>query len=179
MVGVWARNLLIAASAVLLVTAGTYIHLVTPHHSSAPPESAAGLLDRADTLAWGNRWADAQPMYKKAETAFLQEHRLDQALYAHVSQIPADETGSVEAKILQLSEDLNRPEAKSEDTYLRILTIREMLETNYDAGAARSTWQQVGKLAVKQHHYELATRAEGEQGIAAFLWATSIPLRNR
>jgi hypothetical protein len=52
MIGVWARNLLITVSAVLLVAAGLYLCFVTPHHSSAPPESAVGLLDRADTLAW-------------------------------------------------------------------------------------------------------------------------------
>ena len=169
MVGVWARNLLITVSAVLLVAAGLYLCFVTPHHSSAPPESAVGLLDRADTLAWGNRWADARPLYQKAETAFLKEHRPDRALYAQVSQIPADETGSVEAKILQLRKDLTRPEAKNEDTYLRILTIRGMLETNYDAGAARSTWQEIQRLAFKKGQVQLATRAVGEQGIAAFL----------
>ncbi len=45
-----------------------------------------------------------------------------------------------------------------------------MLQTNYDAAQDRATWQQVGALAIKLHHYELATRAEGEQGIAAFLF---------
>ncbi len=168
MIGVWARNLLIAACAVSLATAGSYVYFVTPHHSLQSPESAAGLLDRADTLAWGNRWADARPVYKKAETAFLREHRLDKALYAHVSQVPADETGSVEAKILQLSEDLKKPEAKNSDTYLRILTVRGMLETNYDARSARSTWQEIQKLALKNGQVQLATRAVGEQGIAAF-----------
>ena len=59
MIGVWARNLLITVGAVLLVCAGLYLCFVTPHHRSAPPESAVGLLNRADTLAWGNRWADA------------------------------------------------------------------------------------------------------------------------
>ena len=169
MVGVWARNLLIAVIAVLLLAAGAYFCFVTPHHSSAPPESAAGMLDRADTLSWGNRWAEARPLYKKAEAAFQQEQRFDKALYAQVSQIPADETGSVEAKIVQLSKDLTRPEAKNEDTYLRILTIRGMLETNYDAGSARSTWQEIQRLAFKKGQVQLATRAVGEQGIAAFM----------
>jgi tetratricopeptide (TPR) repeat protein len=44
-----------------------------------------------------------------------------------------------------------------------------MLETNYDAGQARSTWEEVKALALKQRHFELASRAEGEQGIAAFI----------
>ena len=44
-----------------------------------------------------------------------------------------------------------------------------MLEVNYDSGMARQTWSDVEALAIRQHHYLLATRAVGEQGIAAFL----------
>ena len=72
-------------------------------------------------------------------------------------------------KIVQLTQDLRRPEAEDAETRLRILTIRGMLETNYDAAQARSSWEQVKTLALKQGHLALATRAEGEQGIAAFI----------
>jgi tetratricopeptide (TPR) repeat protein len=44
-----------------------------------------------------------------------------------------------------------------------------MLETNYDAGMARQTWSEVKSLALERHHYLLASRATGEEGIAAFL----------
>jgi hypothetical protein len=44
-----------------------------------------------------------------------------------------------------------------------------MLEVNYDSGMAGETWTQVEDLAIRQHHYLLASRAIGEQGIAAFL----------
>jgi hypothetical protein len=44
-----------------------------------------------------------------------------------------------------------------------------MLEVNYDSGIARETWTQVEDLALRRHHYLLASRAIGEQGIAAFL----------
>jgi hypothetical protein len=37
------------------------------------------------------------------------------------------------------------------------------------AGLATKTWTEVGELARKQHHYILASRALGEEGIAAFL----------
>jgi hypothetical protein len=143
---------------------GAYFYAVTPHHSSAPPESAEGLLDRADTLAWGNRWPDAQPLYAKAQHLFAAQKQPSKALYAEVSQVPPDESGSLPSKILQLTQDLGRPEAQEAETRLRILTIRGMLEVNYDAAQARATWQEVGSLAQQLHHYELATRAEGEQG---------------
>ena len=154
--------------AILIVIGCAYFYAITPHHSSAPPESSAGLLERADELAWGNEWAEAQPLYAKAEQLFDAQHQPSKALYAQVSQVPPNESISVPGTILRLTEDLRRPEAQDEETRLRILTIRGMLQTNYDAAQARATWQQVGELAVKRHHYELATRAVGEQGIAAF-----------
>jgi CHAT domain-containing protein/tetratricopeptide (TPR) repeat protein len=133
------------------------------------PESAEGLLDRADTLAWGNRWADALPLYQKAQHLYTTQHEPSKALYAEVSQFPPNESVSIPATLWTLTQDLARPEAADPETRLRILTIRGMLETNYDASKARSTWQDVAALAIKLHHYELATRATGEQGIAAFI----------
>ncbi|WP_211256431.1 hypothetical protein, partial [Edaphobacter aggregans] len=108
------------------------------------------MLDRADTLAWGNRWADAQPLYARAQHLFDAQKERSKALYAEVSQVPPDESGSVPAKIFQLTQDLGRPAAQEAETRLRILTIRGMLETNYDAAQARSTWEEVKALALKQ-----------------------------
>jgi tetratricopeptide (TPR) repeat protein len=152
-----------------LVAGGVYYYAITPHHTSAPPDSATGLLDRADTLAWGNRWADALPLYEKAERLYTSQHELSKALYAQVSQIPQNESVSIPATLWALTQDLARPEAADLETRLRILTIRGMLETNYNASGARSTWRDVAALAIRLHHYELATRAIGEQGIAAFI----------
>ena len=163
------RKILATSGTVCLVAACAYYYAFTPHHSSAPPESADGLLDRADTLAWGNRWADALPLYQKAQRLFLVQHEPSKALYAQVSQIPTDESVSIPATIWALTQDLARPEAADPETRLRILVIRGMREINYDAGEARSTWQDVYALAMKLHHYTLATRATGEQGIAAFI----------
>jgi CHAT domain-containing protein/tetratricopeptide (TPR) repeat protein len=165
----WGKRILAVFGVTLVLLGSTYFYLISPHHSSALPESAEGLLDRADTLAWGNRWADAQPLYARAQHLFDAQKQRSKALYAEVSQVPPDESGSVPGKIFQLTQDLGKPAAQEAETRLRILTIRGMLETNYDAGQARSTWEEVKGLALKQHHFELATRAEGEQGIAAFL----------
>ena len=68
-----------------------------------------------------------------------------------------------------LTHDLALPEAQEPETRLRVLTILGMLEVNYDAGMARKTWADGETLAIRQHHYLLASRAMGEQGIAAFL----------
>jgi len=153
----------------LVLTGGVFYYAITPHHTSAPPESAEGVLDTADTLAWGNRWTEAQPLYVRAQRLFEAQHQRTKALYAEVSQIPPNESVSIPGTILRLTEDLAAPAAQDPETKLRILTIRGMLEINYDAAEARATWQKVGSLALQLHHYELATRAEGEQGITAFL----------
>ncbi len=163
------KFLALAAGAILVVLGCAYFYAITPHQSSAPSESAVGLLEHADQLSWGNNWAEAQPLYAKAEHLFEVQNQPSKALYAQVSQIPPNESVSVPNTILQLTDDLETPGAQDKETRLRILTIRGMLQTNYDAAQARATWQQVGALAIKLHHYELATRAEGEQGIAAFL----------
>src|SRR6202171_1137660 len=93
------RKIFATLGITLLVAGGAYYYAITPHHNSAPPESAEGLLDRAETLAWGHRWADALPLYQKAQQLFLSQHRPSKALYAQVSQIPPNESVSIPASI--------------------------------------------------------------------------------
>ena len=122
-------------------------------------------------MSWLNSWIAATPLYRRAELQFIQEHNLSKALYARVSQMPAQSESSttIPSQIAVLRHDLILPEAHDPETRLRILTILGMLKVNYDSGMARQTWAQVEALAVRQHHYLLASRAIGEQGIAAFL----------
>jgi CHAT domain-containing protein len=154
-------GLLLAA---LLSIVGYQVFLRT---SSAPKV----LLKRADDLSWLNSWIAADPFYRQAETEFLRRRDLSKALYARVSQVPAHSESSttIPNQIAELRRDLDLPEAHDPETRLRILTILGMLETNYDASMARQTWSDVELLANQRHHYLLASRAVGEQGIAAFL----------
>lgn len=169
-----------AASGILIViAAATFYYAVTPHTPLAPAQSPEGLLQRANTLSWGNRWAAAEPLYAQAEVLFARRHEDAKALYAKVSRIPPNESVSVPAQILGLTADLSKPGGQAPETRLRILTIRGMLETNYDAQEARSTWQAVENLALHLHHYELASRAIGEQGIAAFLAGDTVTAKKQ
>ena len=77
---------------------------------------------------------EARPLYERAAVLFSQSGQASQALYARVSETPADESINAPAKILELTQTLQRPEAQDPATQLRILTIRGGLETNYDAG---------------------------------------------
>ncbi|MHB2006573.1 MAG: CHAT domain-containing protein [Acidobacteriaceae bacterium] len=135
------------------------------------PDSPELLLKRADEMSWLNSWIAAAPLYHQAELQFLQEHNLSKALYARVSEMPAlsESSTTIPSQIAVLRHDLMLHEAHDPETRLRILTILGMLEVNYDSGMARQTWAEVESLAIRQHHYMLASRAIGEQGIAAFL----------
>src|ERR1700733_717385 len=135
------------------------------------PDAPEALLKRADGMSWLNNWIGAAPLYRQAELQFAEKGQPSKALYAGVSEIPAGSESSTNfpSQIASLRHDLQLPAAQDPETRLRVLTILGMLEVNYDSGMARQTWSEVQSLAISQHHYLLASRAIGEQGIAAFL----------
>lgn len=148
-------------AAVALVTTG--------HRHKGDVKAPEPILEKADDLSWKNDWMGAAPLYREAELVFEKQHRPSNALYARVSQmIPRAEYEPLPELLLTLQKDLLLPEAQDPETLLRILTIKGMIETNYDASIAHNTWQQVQNLATRRRHYLLAMRAMGEQGIAAF-----------
>jgi CHAT domain-containing protein len=133
-------------------------------------DSADALLRRADDLAWNGQWFAAAPLFRQAEIKYTAEGNEPKALYAQVSQIPAGaESASLSATIYALTLDLKEPAATDPETRLRILEVRGTIENNYDASLARETWRQVAVLARNRGHFLLASRALGEEGIAAFL----------
>ena len=158
----------IATGLLLAVLLSVVGYQVFRQSSFYAPEA---LLKQADEMSWLNSWIEAEPLYRQAEQEFTRRHQLSKALYARVSQMPAhsESSTSIPSQIALLRKDLDLPEAKDPETRLRILTILGMLEVNYDSGMARQTWTEVKALANRQHHYLLAARAMGEQGVAAFL----------
>lgn len=161
-------TLRIAAGLLLAVLLGVVGYHVLRWRIPGSPEA---LLEQADEKSWDNNWIAAEPLYRQAELRFNQQHEISKALYAHVSEVPAQSESSISvpAQLAELTADLSLPQARDPETRLRILTILGMLEVNYDSAMARSTWAQIEALAKQRHHYLLASRAIGEQGIAAFL----------
>jgi tetratricopeptide (TPR) repeat protein len=162
-------------TALLRVTLGAGALLILAvsyraYTSREQPDNPDWLLRQADDQAWQNDWIAAAPIYRKAELLYEQRHEPQKALYARVSQVIAtSELSSFSSQIANLTEELKLPAAQDAETRIRILTIRGMLETNYDAGLAKQTWTEVGELARNQYHYMLVARAVGEVGIADFL----------
>ena len=110
---------------------------------------------------------------------FSNSRKPGQSLYSAVSQIPPNQSVDIPATIWSLTADLAQPGASDPETRLRILTVRGILQTNQDAAQAHATWGEVEKLARKLHHYELATRAIGEQGIAAFILGDALTAKKQ
>jgi CHAT domain-containing protein len=158
----------IAAGSLLAVLLGAVGYQVLQKRNSDAPEA---LLKRADDMSWLNNWIAAEPLYRQAQLEFTRKGQLSDALYARVSEIPArsESSENFPTQIASLRRDLELPEARNPEARLRVLTILGMLEVNYDSMMARQTWAEVQSLATRQHHYLLASRAIGEQGIAAFL----------
>src|SRR5579863_3577459 len=163
------KRIALVLLALIVVLGGAYYYAVMPHHPHVPAGSAEDLLFRADSLAWNDRWEEAAPLYQRAEALFRAQGNQAKALYSAVSQIPPNQSVDIPATIWSLTANLAQPGASDPETRLRILTVRGILQTNQDAAQALSTWEQVERLARTLHHYELATRAIGEQGIAAFI----------
>ncbi len=133
-------------------------------------DSAKAILDNADALSWNNQWLQAAPLYAQAEKLCLRQGRKSQALYAHVSQfIPRADGESLPDLLYELKKDEALPEAEDQETHLRVLLIEGMIETNYDASMAQTTWTQIEHTAATHGHYLLMARAWGEEGIAAFI----------
>jgi CHAT domain-containing protein len=173
------KKVFVALGVATLGLALAYGIAISPKHSFAPAESAQGLLDRADMLSWSNQWVEARPLYAESAKLFRQKGSAAKALYADVSEIPADESMSIPATLLHLKEALSRPEGQDQATKLRILTIKGMLETNYDATQALSTWREVEQLALRRGELRLSSRAGGEQGIAAFILGDTVTAKNQ
>ena len=70
----WAWNQLAVLGISVGCLVGAYFYATTPHRTFAEPESAEALLSRADELSWGNRWAEARPIYERAARLFSVRH---------------------------------------------------------------------------------------------------------
>jgi CHAT domain-containing protein len=153
-----------AIAAAILVSVAVH---VLSHPAFGTPEF---YLAEADEMAFNNNWMGAAPLYKTAQTGFLRRGDTDHALYAEVSQIPATmESRPLGALIGQTNAMLHRPGANDPRVHLRILTVKGILELEYDAALAKATWSEVEREAKALGEYRLASRANGEQGILAFL----------
>jgi hypothetical protein len=66
-------------------------------------------------------------LYARAQHLFDVQKQRSKALYAEVSQVPPDESGSVPGKIFHLTQDLGRPAAQEAETRLNEHQAQDVL----------------------------------------------------
>jgi tetratricopeptide (TPR) repeat protein len=156
----------VVAIGIVSVTASIAIRIAT----SPSPGSAEAYLAQADELAFNNNWMGAAPLYRQADSVFRARKDRARALYAEVSQVPSImESRPLPDLIAETKLLLQQPGADEPHTHLRILTVEGMLELEYDAAQAKTTWAEIETEANRLGEHRLAARASGEQGILAFL----------
>ncbi len=156
----------IATVVALIAVVSIGVRLLNRPRPGTPESDVA----RADEMAFNNNWIGAASLYRTAQIKFKARGDLSQALYAEASQIPAImESRPLPDLIAATNALLRRPGAENPHVRLRILTVKGMLELEYDAGVAKATWAEVEKEATQLGELRLASRASGEQGILAFL----------
>jgi len=108
---VFSPGIRIAAGLLLAALLSIVGYQVFRRHNSHALEA---LLKRADDLSWLNARIQAEPLYRQAEIEFRERGNLSRALYAHVSQIPAESESSttIPSQIATLRRDLELPEAR-------------------------------------------------------------------
>jgi hypothetical protein len=65
-----ARRIAALSAITLSFVTDAFYYALRADHFAFTPNSAAGLLTHADTLAWGNRWVEAKPLYAQAAALF-------------------------------------------------------------------------------------------------------------
>jgi hypothetical protein len=112
----------------------------------------------------------AAPLYQTPEVRFRTRKDNARALYAEASQLPAImESRPLPDLIAYAKRLLKQPGAQEPHTHLRILTVEGMLDLEYDAAQAKTTWAEVETEANRLGEHRLVARASSEQGILAFL----------
>lgn len=143
------------------------------HHVGlrAAPNDPEVSLAEADRLAdLGNLYA-ARDLYAEAEKIFTARADRRKALYAKFGRLRRDvEMGSYDAYLQELNRDLSGPEVQA-DPLLRIrgLSVKGVIAMNLDVRTARSTWQEIEKLAAQIGEPKWANRASGQLGLLAGL----------
>ena len=114
------KTLKIATTAILALASLVLAILFVRWITRPSPKSAAGLMARADQLAWNNNWLAAFPLYVEAERLFKERGDQGNALYAHASQVAVRmENSDLSLLIAELGRDLQLPPAAAPEVRLR------------------------------------------------------------
>src|SRR6516225_2389575 len=117
-------------------------------------------------------WADAAPMFAKAEQLYSERGDNRNALYAHVGRIRSTvEQLSLPEVSGELGAELDKNPLLQSDKELRLFCLMVLgdIDGEIDAAPMRHDWEAALKLAQELGDKKLENRASGELGFALFL----------
>jgi CHAT domain-containing protein len=157
------RNL--TSGAVLLIACASPLH--------GQQAEAKELLARGLHLADLYNWADAAPLFTRAEELFAAAGDRRNALYAKLGRIRSNierEQQTLPMVSAQLAEALDDDPLLQADKELRMfcLIVKGDIDTETNTAAMREDWAQVRELAQQLDNTKWQYRALAQLGIAAF-----------
>src|SRR5258708_3079448 len=127
-------------------------------------------------------WADAAPMFTKAEQLYSARGDNRNALYAHLGRIRSTmEQLSLPEVSEELAAELDKNSLLQSDKEIRLFCLMVLgdIDGEIDAAPMRRDWEAALKLAQELGDKKLANRASGELGFALFLEAAITPPAHR
>ena len=146
--------------ALLLVCSARYLSAAGDPHA---------LLQQADEYADAGNLDAARDLYFQAEQGFAAQGDARNMLYARFGRLRKDlETGSYSTYLATIEANLKDP-AVTSDPALRIrgLSLKAMINMNLNTSAARSDWEEIGRLAAEIGDKKWANRAARQLGLVA------------
>jgi tetratricopeptide (TPR) repeat protein len=129
------------------------------------------LLKQADHFFLHCDYWHAQPLYAKAETLYARNGDTRNALYARISQYPANLGALSFPEVSRFLDKVLRTPLVMDDRALRLrcLIVKGMVTTLFDVPSAEHIWREVQDLAIALKDSTWESRASSELSIAAYL----------
>jgi len=129
------------------------------------------LLKRADHFFMLDDYWNAQPLYAKAEALYAQNGDNRNALYAKISQYPANPGALSFPEVSRFLDKVLRTSLVMDDRALRLrcLIVKGMVTTLFDVPSAEHIWREVQELAIALNDSTWPSRASSELSIAAYV----------
>jgi tetratricopeptide (TPR) repeat protein len=129
------------------------------------------LLKRADAFFMVYDYWHAQPLYAKAEALYARNGDNRNALYAKISQYPANPSALSFPEMSRLLDKVLRTSLIMDDRALRLrcLIVKGMVTTLFDVPSAEHIWREVQELAIALNDSTWRSRASSELSIAAYV----------
>jgi len=146
--------------------------LLVPASSAQDSDNPDTLLNQALYLGDLYNWADATPLFSRAEELYTARGDKRNTLYSHLGLIRSSmEQRSLPETSEELGQQLDTNPLLQSDTPLRLfcLVVRGDIDGELDAEPMRRDWEAVLELANELKDKKWQNRASGEIGFALFL----------